>query len=151
MKGLSTTERFWQHVDKSSSCWIWIGTILGNGYGQMKIDGRKHLAHRVSWQLNQGQIPEGLLVLHKCDNRPCVNPDHLFLGTHADNNQDARNKGRAKGAKAGEQHHNAKLSDFHIRNIRFLKSIGIKQITLARVYGVSPQHISKIVNRQERK
>lgn len=97
------TDRFWQKVDKNttSGCWEWRSSIRGNGYGafftHLHPEGRKcHGAHRYSWGLFNGAIPEGLLVLHKCDNRICVNPDHLFLGSHVDNMQDCAAKGRVK-------------------------------------------------------
>jgi hypothetical protein len=96
--------RFWKHVRKTEGCWEWMATCQPfpkhpelRGHGQMRIDGRGVLVHRVSWQLHYGPIPEGLLVLHHCDNRPCVRPDHLFLGTHADNTADGVRKGRITG------------------------------------------------------
>lgn len=77
-----------------SGCWIWTGHIRTNGYGAMSIKSKLQYAHRISWELHNGPIPEGLFVLHKCDNPPCVNPDHLFIGTQKDNLQDAFKKGR---------------------------------------------------------
>jgi len=87
-------ERFWAKVDRSGDCWVWIGTRWPTGYGQMRGDGRQLMAHRVAWQIVKGPIPEGLFVCHKCDNPPCVRPDHLFLGTAADNTRDRDVKGR---------------------------------------------------------
>lgn len=92
--------RFDSFVDKPeqwSSCWIWKGSKIGGGYGWMKIRGINYPAHRISWTIHYGQIPDGLFVLHNCpggDNPACVNPDHLWLGTALDNNRDARDKGR---------------------------------------------------------
>ena len=94
-------DRFWEKVDKSpaSGCWEWRSSIRGNGYGAFFThligEGRKcRGAHRFSWELKNGPIPDGLWVLHKCDNRICVNPDHLFLGDRVDNMQDCAKKGR---------------------------------------------------------
>lgn len=96
-------ERFWTRVSKSDdfdSCWEWTGTKDKDGYGKLSIGGRKvnggkiYTAHRLSWMLNYGVIPNGLWVLHRCDNPCCCNPKHLFLGTVKDNVDDMRAKGR---------------------------------------------------------
>jgi len=85
--------RFFDKVHKTDSCWNWTASTR-NGYGAFKINGKVEGAHRVSWVLNNGEIPEGLFVCHKCDNPRCVNPEHLFLGTASDNMKDCYNKGR---------------------------------------------------------
>jgi len=88
-------DRFWPNVEKRpSGCWFWTGARKHTGYGQIWVVNSAKTAHRISWILHNGPIPTGLCVLHKCDNPPCVNPDHLFLGTRADNNLDCVAKGR---------------------------------------------------------
>ncbi len=87
-------QRFWEKVDKSGDCWVWTAAKRGNGYGAFKIDRKMHQAHRLAYEYTFGKIPEGLFACHKCDNRICVNPHHIFLGTNSDNMKDAWNKGR---------------------------------------------------------
>lgn len=93
----SIVERFWERVGKSDGCWEWTGYRAPAGYGQLGRGPRNEglaLAHRLSWEFHYGPIPDGLLVCHRCDNPPCVRPDHLFLGTFVDNAQDMVSKGR---------------------------------------------------------
>lgn len=90
-------ERFWQKVQKGDGCWVWTGAVvLGKRekYGRFLFNGKVRGAHRVAWELTNGPIPEGIFVLHHCDNPPCVRPDHLFLGTNSTNMLDAARKGR---------------------------------------------------------
>lgn len=87
--------RFWNKVYKTDSCWLWIGSRLPTGYGTFRVGKKVKRAHRVSWELHNGPIIDGsLLVCHTCDNPMCVNPDHLFLGTNLDNMRDRNAKGR---------------------------------------------------------
>jgi hypothetical protein len=107
----------------------------------MKVDGSPVTAHRVAWELTNGPIPPGLHICHRCDNPPCVTPAHLFVGTNLDNIADKVAKGRQRGARAGERHHNAKLSDADADGIRASSKM---QKELAAEYGVSQSLVSLI-------
>ena len=149
----SLAERLWSRVDKKQECWEWLGCRNRFGYGQIGL-GRKGegigLAHRVAYQLERGPIPDGMCVCHRCDNPPCVRPDHLFLGTGKDNMQDAANKGRTKGA-SGLRNWNARLHAEEVDRIRALGAIGMERKEIARLFGVTPQHVGAIVRREARK
>jgi len=117
----SFEERFWDKVQKTKSCWLWTGHRNRNGYGcGIRNHYKRILAHRASWIINCGEIPNGKLVLHKCDNPPCVNPEHLFIGTYRDNNIDMYKKGRGtQGAKQGSKNINSKLTE---EDVKFIKN-----------------------------
>jgi hypothetical protein len=116
MKGIqsmSLKEKVLCKVQKSpEGCWLWQGCLLKDGYAMLRYKAKKILVHRAAWTAFNGDIKPGLLVLHKCDVRHCCNPDHLFLGTHADNTLDAVNKGRQKNMfPAGAAHPKKKIKE----------------------------------------
>lgn len=147
-------DRFFDNCipEPNSGCWLWTGHIPKTGYGQFRMTtnptDRSIGSHRASWLLHCGEIPPGLCVCHKCDNRLCVNPAHLFLGTHGDNNRDAARKGRHNwkgrprpGLLRGDRHHAAKLTQDKVAVIR---SSDARGVDLAREYGVSTVTVSRI-------
>lgn len=144
--GPSLEERFWEKVDKRGpdECWSWTGSRNGAGYGKLGGEEGSQYAHRVSYELANGVVPDGLYVCHHCDNPPCVNPDHLFLGTSQDNADDMVSKGR--GAR-GERSRNAKLTSIQVIEMRELYATGtITKTDLARKYNVTRSAIRRIVN-----
>lgn len=146
-KKVDIKKRFWDKVDKSGECWNWIATRSGNGYGSIKYLGKDCGAHRVSWILASGEIPKGMFVLHRCDNPPCVNPKHLFLGTNADNMRDMQQKGRALGGtNRGEAHGRSVLKEKQVKEIRRIgKNKKYPQYKIAEMFSTSPQNISRIL------
>ena len=149
---LVSTGRFWSKVDKQGEdeCWTWIGSICSSGYGQMYVDGRLELSHRISWEMENGSIPKGMCVCHNCpggDNRSCVNPNHLWLGTVGDNNRDIMHKGRwVPHNIRGESHGSAKLRGQDVREIRKLISGGMTQAWVAKRFGVARTTVRKIIS-----
>lgn len=134
---------FWSHVTKSDGCWLWDAYISPNGYGQfMQKDGNRTSAHRIAWKLTFGEIPNGLLVCHHCDNRKCVRPSHLFLGTHSDNTRDALSKDRLS---RGSRNSNTKLTEEKVLEIKkMLTGKYGEQTLLAKKFSVSPEVIRLI-------
>lgn len=161
--------RFEKKVEKTDGCWLWRGSIINGGYGMMLADGKNELAHRISYRLHKGEIPEGMLVLHKCDVRHCVKPDHLFAGTQVDNMKDMVDKGRhysavrphavARGARhgthtkpesvhRGDKHPGALLTAASVLRIRDQVAQGVMHKDLAAEYGVKTRTITAVVSRQ---
>ncbi len=145
-------KKFWGLVSTPEGCWIWEGNLFDTGYGRIYSNGKEESAHRVSWMLFYGEIPPGLLVLHSCDNRPCVRPDHLFLGTHEDNTQDMLRKGRwsIKNRARGERIGKAQLTESDVVLIRKLDKAGYNRHEIAdRLKNkVLPGQIAKIARRE---
>lgn len=151
-QNMTADERFWYNVDKndflsdsqSTHCWSWTGYTAGNGYGMFKSGGKYVLAHRYSYTIHKGSIPDGLCVLHTCDNPECTNPNHLYVGTPMDNAKDKVSRGRSP---SGEKSGRARLTWNVINEIRHLWKTGkYLQKELAIKYGVPRSHISLIVN-----
>lgn len=138
-------DRFWSKVDKSGSCWEWVGARNNKGYGQIRINKRLLLAHRVGYELENSKIPDGMCVLHRCDNPSCVNPSHLFLGTVADNNRDMHDKGRAVDNR-GERSGKAKLKE---EDVKWIRQLGAPYRKIAKCFGISSAQVSQIKNRNQ--
>ena len=151
----SEKTRFWEKVafPDDNECWNWIGGIVKRGYGSFGIrcDDNKirmKYAHRIAWEYCNGKIPIGMNVLHHCDNPRCVNPTHLFLGTHSDNMVDMHSKSRG-GNLVGEKSNLSKLSEKDVLKIRnYYKDKKYNQYELAFIFNVSQACISDIVNRK---
>ncbi len=146
---MTPEDRFWSRVDKRTDleCWHWLGGTRAGGYGYMWFKGRLWRAHRLMWMLVHGAVPEGLLVCHKCDEPSCVNPDHLFAGTHDDNMQDASDKGRMPGGFIrGEAHAGSKLTEATVLAIRDECATSSQRAVAAR-YGISQRQVGRIVRR----
>ncbi len=142
------TERFWSRVDKKGEdeCWNWT-SYTRMGYGRFQIKKQKIDATHVAYESVHGKLPKGMMVLHKCDNPLCVNPKHLFAGTHADNTKDMMQKGRAgHGEVFGKDNPASKLDEDKVREIRKLTKEGWSQRKLAKKYGVRQSQIWMILH-----
>lgn len=156
---LVKTRFYKQAMIMDSGCIEWQGSISQAGYGQISIDCKSVLVHRLSWNIFNGKIPKGLFICHKCDNPKCCNPDHLFLGTPKDNMQDAWAKGRMGTPKSmqemslgikdhikGEKHSGSKLKEKHVREILVLNGLGVKDKELGVKFGVSHSTINDVIH-----
>lgn len=138
-------KRFWRRVTPTGhrGCWLWTGATYIGGYGHFVIEKRTLAVHRFSYELFKGRIPDGLYVCHRCDVKTCVNPRHLFVGSHADNMADMVSKGRSRGhrAKNGILHYGAKLTENDVLKIR--TSCGTQK-EIAKIFGVDQSTVSLI-------
>jgi HNH endonuclease len=135
--------RFWRFVLKADGCWRWCGRRNAQGYGSIREGASHTMAHRLSWRLHNGDIPAGMLVLHKCDNPPCVNPAHLFLGTSLDNAKDRDAKGR-HWAPRGEQRKSARFTDAERTQIKAVIRYSRPQWKIAALYGLKQSTVSNV-------
>jgi hypothetical protein len=139
-----TLAKFAALVRKTDACWEWQGKADRNGYGRMSVSkNTKILAHRFAYAAHHQVEPGGMCVCHHCDNPACVNPAHLFLGTHADNAADKVRKGRAPSA-AGERNPNAKLCAADLASIRLATAAGVPNTEVAKLFGVHHSTVSAI-------
>jgi hypothetical protein len=148
-----TKERFWSKVDvqEPDNCWNWKEAISNSGYGRIRINYKLYSSHRIAWEAINGPIPKGKMVLHKCDNKLCCNPAHLYCGTQKDNMHDKTV--RYNGPYLGGEGRQPKLREDEVRLIRELWGDGrksIHQADIAKMFKVSPPTISRIVNSASR-
>lgn len=169
------TERFWSKVAIGDGCWLWLRARFDDGYGAFRFDNRQYRAHRFAWLETRGSLPSDMLVLHHCDTPLCVRPDHLFLGTPADNMADRDRKGRqARGERHGSRTHpervprgerhgsrshpervphgsshpSAKLSEDGVRFLRALFEEGHSKKQLAKTFGITRWAVTMVVERR---
>lgn len=153
--------RNWTKIcDSDDECWPWIGPLNDRGYGQIRIGKRMCKAHRIAWIITYGRDPHPKCVLHTCDNPPCVNPKHLWLGTVGDNNHDMAKKGRSKRGdlnparlhpelmERGEQRYNAKMTEEKVRELRRLRSEGWQYKDLIQKFGIDLKTAWLIIERK---
>ncbi len=145
-QGFPPVEKFMSKVSKEADgCWLWMGARGDSGYGSFHGVKGTTAAHRASYILFVGHIPKGNLVCHRCDNPPCVNPNHLFVGTYTDNNRDMAAKGRSA---CGERNGSAKLSLRQVGEVFAARKRGLSYPALGRKFGISQSHAFRIINRQ---
>lgn len=138
-------DRFLSKIKIYNDCWIWQAQTVFPGYGRFWLYGKNMTAHRASWLIFKGNIPENLCICHKCDNPSCVNPEHLFLGTHKENSVDMKIKGRSK---PGEKNGCSKVIDIHRDEIINKYLQGHTQRNLAKEYKVAQSTIWKIIRKK---
>ena len=148
-KALNPTDKFWNFVNKTDSCWIWTGPVnnSGNGYGYFTFNKVIFYAHRFSYELHKNKISENMCICHKCDNTKCVNPENLWEGTQKSNIKDSFKKNRFHQAfKEGFSHPNCKITLDVIHDIRKLRNQGVSGYEIAKKYNMSNQHVYDIAN-----
>lgn len=169
---------FWKKVSKTEGCWNWTGCkVVHGGYGQISRNNKMMLAHRASYEIHFGKIPDGMDVLHTCDNPACVNPSHLWYGTHTDNMRDKVRKGRcnaprgdnhpsrlhperlARGDRSGARLHpervprgtrngNAILNDESVLTIRRMRENGATYLEIGNLFGIGKSHIHQVISKK---
>lgn len=144
--GPTLRRRFWAKVKKGPGCWVWTGGCDQDGYGLVQASRPSTAtlrAHRIAWQLHYGEHPRDRLICHSCDNPGCVRPDHLFVGSPAENTRDAASKGRMA---RGERNAAARLGPEQVKALRKeYRAGGVSQVSLGRKYGISQSQVSVIV------
>lgn len=149
-----------RYTINSNDCWEWSGALNDSGYGMVTYNQKVQKAHRISWLIFKGEIPLKKLICHHCDNRKCVNPKHLYIGTHQDNSRDAVNRRRYWYGeewrkrnqvvlnRVGEKHHNSKLTLNSVKDIFELKELGLSQVEIGSIFGVSYSTIGEVLRGQ---
>lgn len=140
----SAAERFYSKFLVTPGCWIWKFGKTTGGYGQFYDGENRHRSHRFSWQFYYGEIPPGLCVCHKCDNRACVNPDHLFLATNEENSKDRSRKGRSARTR-GERNGASKLTEADVLKIR---ASTLSHSKIAKIFGINATNVFYIKKRK---
>lgn len=159
---LAAEDRFWEKVSTVGDCWEWQGHRDKAGYGTFHVSKYRHgeKAHRYSYELAYGSVPEAserhdVCVLHECDNPPCVNPAHLFIGSQLENIRDRHNKGRTKATspvinRPGDSHPRVKLKYVEVEQLRALRESGWLHRELAKHFGVSSSYVSRLLSKEYR-
>jgi hypothetical protein len=141
---INTAADFWAKVDKAgpNGCWLWTGTKVRLGYGQFRMRNKRWQTHRLAYVLTYGPVPADKFVCHKCDNPTCCNPDHMFVGTPADNMIDKMNKGRAP---HGELNKMSRYTTAQVLEIRRLAAAGISERKIREVLGIGRGSVAQII------
>ena len=147
---MSQTEHaFFSRAEKSSGCWIWKKKLHKTGYAYCLINGRQTRAHRHAYELVNGKIGDGLMVCHTCDNRACINPDHLYAGTARDNRRDGVTHGQNK-FKVAENNFNGVVTDAQVSQMFGMRRRGFKLREIAEKFNISRPHVSNILRGNKR-